>query len=752
MNVPQASGTYHSRNTTHFALGLTHGTRRRPHDRSGRISALLGNLLGAAVLVAACGFSALQGRTAHAAATGPAIPFIKRFDGLQNSWTARPSQSPPQLRLQWAEVELPSGPLVLSQSEVLELRFPEGNSPTIRERLDTPETESIPFNQLTRAGFGQASFIVRSPWITMRYLGERPAGFQLSGPEFSEAAIQALGSPNDVLPVTTAAQAVHDMMETYFAPLLGSLPNGKTVMAGLHVQGAYFSTTYNPPDDFRLDFDNAFIVGLQTLVVYPSSCFQRPDPSQCTPPYLSTGHDPTVIGHELGHVIFNRIRAARSLKGYQWFAVNEGYADYFSASYHETPLIGETWQSSRLRAPYLRRLTDDPTTRDPEVLASAHAFSVVWSSLLWRIRTALIETDPSSRSAFDRAVLLSIAHLGEGGGNRLGDAATALLKAVHESGHSEWDAVLRAEFSRAGVELVAENLALAPEQPHEPGTTDPQETQNRRQGFGCSAQAAVTGVSTNPLDDRRNELPDLALFILASALLRALQRKGVCTPRRQRDTKPSSATFGLCAAPRVAVGLSTLLSTACVRQPEPKTVRQLIQLRGPALVYRCNLAFFGGSGGSTDISAIEINWPTADKSTRDLVGVIFDAQTADPASALQVHVDAELRRIDRFLGLEGKPIENQLTPTAVTETKVQQLALMALALAVLEEAPRARSNQNGRNAVEKSTNSDLVTFLHRDRWTLTADFSSAVTGPGAYGPLPASLKETERQVCTLVKE
>jgi hypothetical protein len=317
-----------------------------------------------------------------------ATPYIQGFDRLQKSGflTNRTCCSHLHLRPDGSGLTPATGPIVFGQSKVLELQFPTTGAKTVTEEWDHPTIKGQPSSQLARAGFGQASLLVRSPWITMRYLGERPAGFQVTGEDFATAAIQGFGSPNDVLPVTTAAQTVHDMMENYFAPLLRTLPQGQRVLSGLHVQGGYFSTTYNPPDDFRLDFDNAFIIGLQTLVVYPSSCFHRPDPRLCAPPYVSTGHDPTVIGHELGHVIFNRIRAYRSLKGYQWFAVNEGYADYFSASYFGSPLIGETWHASRLNAPYLRRLTDDPTTRDPEALATAHTFSVVWSSLLWRIR------------------------------------------------------------------------------------------------------------------------------------------------------------------------------------------------------------------------------------------------------------------------------------------------------------------------------------------------------------------------------
>lgn len=706
----------------------------------------LSHSLNRSALIAILSVSAFQSHISQAEASSARIPFIQSFDGRQSVWTAKPFPSTPQVHLQQAKGPMRLGPLIFGQSETLELRFPEGDTQNIRERLGTPETNGIPFDQLARAGFGQASLIVKSPWITMRYLGERPAGYQLDDPDFAQAALHALGNPNDVLPVTTAAQVVHDMMESYFAPLLRSVPGGQRVLSGLHIQGAYFSTTYNPPDDFRLDFDNAFIVGLQTLIVYPSSCLQRPDPAQCKPPYLSTGHDPTVIGHELGHVIFNRMRAARSLKGYQWFAVNEGYADYFSASYHESPLIGDAWQSSRLTAPYLRRLTDDPSIRDPKVLASAHAFSVVWSSLLWRIRTALIESGTSSRSEFDRAVLLSIAHLGEGGGSRLGDAATALLKAVHESGHFDWDGIVHSAFRQAGVELVAEELALAPSQGSATDGTEPVGTRSRRRGFGCTAQASAQNDATPSSDGLGHELPDMAFLVLTSVFLRS-QQKRRARMRVQTDSPHSKTTAGLHRATLSASCLIALLCTACVRQQEQKRISQLIQLRGPALVYQCNWSFFGGS---TDLSFVEVNWAVNDRSSTDLVGLLFDPTTELPSAALQVHIDAALRRIDRFLGLDGKPVQSLLTPGVVTKAEAQQLTLLTFALAILEEAPRARISHKETDLTVPQAEEDQVTFQHRNRSLLTADFSQAVTGPGSYGPLPSALKEGNKQICTLV--
>lgn len=178
---------------------------------------------------------------------------------------------------------------------------------------------------------------------------------------------------------------------------------------------------------------------------------RHPQRSDCKVPYMSTGHDPTVVAHELSHAIFNLLRNGQSLDGFQWNAVNEGYADYFSASYFSEPRIGRIWKVAGASVQHLRAIDGKPTTSSPTIIAEAHQFSTVWSSALWRIRNRIITEKKGELREVDRMILFSITFLGETEKIRLGDAGIALLKSAESTSHTEWKTIIREEMGSAEI-------------------------------------------------------------------------------------------------------------------------------------------------------------------------------------------------------------------------------------------------------------------------------------------------------------
>lgn len=334
-------------------------------------------------------------------------------------------------------VALPFEPLSSATAPVLEPAMP-ANVP-------------VP-TDLDKLGRNQSRFVVANKWATIRYLGPNPAGAGLSGEALNQAQTAALGSENDTVPVVTAAVTISNMMENYYAPLLQSFPEGAAALPRIYVQGAYFAPTYRTSGG-NVSTDNAYIVGLQSLYLFPSSCFFKAREGECAGKFYSTGHDPTVVGHELGHVIFNQLRHAKGLEGFQWFAVNEALADYFSAAYFSEPLIGRIWRVSRPNQSHLRRLLDNPTTSEPSTLQEAHKFSVVWSSTLWRIRKRLKEERGVGAGEIDRTVLRSILFLGNTVNPRMGDAAAALIQAATSYKLDDWVPLIREELARAEISI-----------------------------------------------------------------------------------------------------------------------------------------------------------------------------------------------------------------------------------------------------------------------------------------------------------
>lgn len=317
---------------------------------------------------------------------------------------------------------------------------------------------AIAGNDLETLGYGTSKFLAHSRWATIRYRGpasglaSNPAGAGLPVAAQDVAQIAALGKENDSIPVVTAVWTITKMMDEYFTPILSKLPYGGRILSQTHVQGAYFAPGFVAPD-LQIERDNAFMVGLQSLYLWPSSCHGATSRVDCKAPYMSTGHDPTVVAHELTHAIFNHIRGGQSIDGFQWVAVNEGYADYFSASYFAEPKVGRIWKVANTAQQCLRAINQPRTTADPALLAEAHQYSMVWSSALWRIRGRLIAEHKANPLDVDTMVLHSISFLGESNKIRLGDAGTSLLKAAEALDRTLWKTVIRAELDAAEVAL-----------------------------------------------------------------------------------------------------------------------------------------------------------------------------------------------------------------------------------------------------------------------------------------------------------
>lgn len=590
----------------------------------------------------------------------------------------------------------PLGPLTLDDyrkalrpTRGLEVWLPEARAACcVAEPLPGREQPAPPDPSLV--GWGHASLIVSSPWITMRLLGDRPYLGEGETETAIKRAAQLLGDPLDVVPVFTSAQTVTDMMNDYFVPLLRRVPGASDIMSRIHVDGVYLSPTHNLRVRDSSDFDNAFVVGSQSLVVYPSSCFHRSATEICEPPFLTAGHDTSVVAHELGHVVFNTIRGPRSLAGFQWFAVNEGYADYFSASYLNQPNVGYAWQNTRTRAPYLRRLLDFPDLLDPKLMASGHSFSVAWSSLLWSLRQELGKLEGVSPETFDAVVLQSIVHLGEGGGPYLADAARALLKAIYQAGHLDWDPTVRAIMRRRGVDLSSqERLALVA----------PKETSVPSGGFGCQGSRRSEAAAAGSARSEGHAPIDLGCWVLLLGL--ALPHRHGPRPSRralkwmQKSKFKSKLKWGKAAA-ALAACLAAL--GGCIKKQAPKKVSD--QLRGLGTLswgpsYACNRALLAGAALESDLQPARIvQLDVSFEKSPDTAVVIFDASTDDPESAVQLRIVPQTRRVDRVLRLDGQPQSPTLDPgSLLSRPEALRLAHATLGTLLFETVPMAKPSR-----------------------------------------------------------
>lgn len=592
-------------------------------------------------------------------------------------------------------------PLSNTQAAVTEPVLPEG-------QLEPPDAFAL--------GFGESKFIVDSRWATIRYLGESPAGAGLTGKQLNDAQAGALGRTNDTIPVVTIAETIHNMMEDYFAPLLKTLPRGAELLSRIKVQGAYFSPEFNLSQPSQTERDNAYVVGLQSLYVYSNSCFDRTQAPSCNPKGYSAGHDPSIIAHELGHVIFNHMRDGQSLEGWQWFAVNEGYADYFSASHTGNPVLGRIWRASRSSGTkYLRRLLDSPTLNDPSVAEEGHAFSLVWSSALWKARRRIEEKFNAGPQEFDRVILLSINFLGESTKTRLGDAAAAVLKAADVLGHSAWKDELRADFEAAEIDL-SRGTILKP-------------------AGGVPIKKKMTtsscGLVSRPTQTHEGSLA--AYFIL-------LPIAGIWSLRKRRGRNPVLVLI-----------LLTYFNQGCLLFGDNN--QQKSSSHSNSILYRCDLR---GLKDGTPVTQYQrrlslIFSSPSSEAPRPSSEQIFvgDERYENAESALLLIVDREKMRIDQMRRRDGQLYQINLNQKYVSAEEAIAAQNARLSSIVIEGASRALLNQ--KQAAPKNTDSKIPSTLTFDYagLNLSANSEIELIGPNAFSPVPKEIYVDGTLLCQI---
>jgi hypothetical protein len=587
---------------------------------------------------------------------------------------------------------------------------------------DLPSGVSLP-PDVDILGYGQSQFLLDTRWATIRYVGDTPAGAGYTGSELNRRQKEALGTVHDSIPVITAAQTIHEMMEQYFAPMLKSLPRGDDILSRIKVQGAYFSPRSRYITETDSERDNAFIVGVQSLYIYPNSCFDKANSVACSPVGYSAGHDPTIIGHELAHVIFNHMRDERSLEGWQWFAVNEGYADYFSASYFGDPVLGRIWRVSRPGgARYLRRLLDTPTTNDPKALEEGHAFGSVWSSALWRSRNRIVTNFKVTTSEFDRVILMSINFLGESTKTKLGDAAASVLKAAEILGHSDWKATLIEEFAKGEVEL-ARGVKIS--------AAKGEVIEAEQGGFRCG-QIAAHGNGRS----ERTALPSAAYFLLFAPLL-------AIVTRFKRPTKGNWISLLVIFFLPMLQGcqLSSLWKTS---ESQPS---------GLAIIYQCNLnALRDGTpllpAQRTLTLTFAENAPADVRSEQIFVG---DERFENADSALLLIVDKGSLRIDQFRKRDGSLFQLYLGQKYLNSEDALAVQNMRLASIIIEGAARAWKNESTQKKPSASSTPRNAVSFDITGSPATATISPEITGARGFGPLASEVNLNGTALCTYQK-
>jgi hypothetical protein len=613
--------------------------------------------------------------------------------------------------------------------------------------------------QAAKLGVGRSPFLASSRWAVVRYLGPSPAGRGLKGKALEDAQRAALGTPDDTIPVVTAVATITKMMDDYFAPLLARLPGGQDILSSLRVQGAYYAPNYVPPensdDDVNNDSivgrDNAYVTGLQSLEIYPSGCFDDEGASRegCTPPFFSTGHDPTIVGHELGHVLFNHMRQRRALEGFQWFAVNEGYADYFSAAYFKDPFVGRIWKVDKTAAPYLRRLIDNPKVSDEAYSQEIHAFSIIWSSSLWRIRERLLKDFGAKPNDVDRVMLYSIAFLGETDKARLGDAATAVLRAAETLGYPSWKDVMKEEFAKAEVALKAPADVVLARRGDDIGATGQTTARRGLCGVVGSAAkgAAVRSANRSPPGTLHNNSLHVAhaAFLLApllASLLAPFGRAvlGAMTRKRHRPSWRSSL-WALLSLFGISGGLR-----GCKSESE-----EALSAPGYSLAYMCDSETMTNEFRKD--SPVFFTWyePTSSDSPVQRVLVSDDRFERSRSSIIAI-LDKERIRIEQVRDRDGKPLELSMTSKYISTEEALAFQFVRIANLVLDSSVtalvRARAlAQTAPSAKEPVSSASLASlgkeavFQFEDK-SYVAMAAESVKGGFGYGPLASKILRT----------
>jgi hypothetical protein len=592
-------------------------------------------------------------------------------------------------------------PLSDAEKPVAEPSLPDG-------QLEPPDSISL--------GMGESKFLLNSRWATIRYLGDNPAGAGVSGKSLNDAQASALGHRNDTIPVVTMAETINEMMDNYFAPLLLSLPRGQEILSRIKVQGSYFSPEYTLTHSQLTERDNAYVVGLQSLYVYPNSCFDRTESTTCNPKAFSAGHDPSIIAHELGHVIFNHLRDGQSLEGWQWFAVNEGYADFFSAAHSGNPVLGRIWRASRTSGTkYLRRLMDSPTLNDPSVADEGHTFSLVWSSALWKARRRIENEFKTNPREFDRVILLSINFLGESTKTRLGDAAAAVLKAADVLGQSRWKDTLRVEFEAAEIDLAR-------------GTTlKPAEGMPLKKSIGmaqCGVISSQKKVGNSPL---------ALLLMLIPAFIAFLGRL-----KKIKFFHSLTILLGF-------------VNSGCMLFTDQNPQNNEIQSK--SILYQCDLRALK-DGTPVQQSQRKLSFlfdssksgPQSSTTEQIFVG---DERYENAESSLLLIVDKEKMRIDQIRRRDGQLFQMNLNQKYVSLEEALAVQNARLSAIVIEGAGRAILNLNKSASISPESPFTSAVKFDYSGLNLTAVSEEKLVGPNGFSPIAKEIYIDGLLLCQL---
>ncbi len=175
---------------------------------------------------------------------------------------------------------------------------------------------------------------------------------------------------------------------------------------------------FNPqaPGDRLMEFDNAFYMPAGQL--FPGYTREEDSVMFGQGTDVDFSYDADVIYHELTHAMIDTVAGLLGDTRGEYGtildpgAMNEGYADFFSASFTNDPHMAD-YVGSRLGEhgeASLRELDNDlacPSYMWGEV----HQDSMHWSGALWEIREALKDADTGDASVITAAVLEGIAQL-----------------------------------------------------------------------------------------------------------------------------------------------------------------------------------------------------------------------------------------------------------------------------------------------------------------------------------------------------
>jgi len=171
-------------------------------------------------------------------------------------------------------------------------------------------------------------------------------------------------------------------------------------------------------------------------------------------------HEADVVMHEYGHAVVHNTASM----DFASLTLDEGYADYFTCSLHDDPLLGEWWMP-----PYLRNLDND-LVYPFDLVGESHHDGQIWSGALWDIRSMF------GADVADRIALGTLFNYGSSAPSFL-DARDAALDADEEYFDSEHQDAIVEIFSRRGISEVAiASWTLSEVEGNGNGNADPGET------------------------------------------------------------------------------------------------------------------------------------------------------------------------------------------------------------------------------------------------------------------------------------